>query len=135
MPDAKEHHAHWLAGIAGLLVALTVAGLEGTPAPWSVFSYYWLGWPLMCVLVYLIARVFPRRPWRWTMSMAVGQVFAVILLGNGNLAPVAMIYTVVLSVPQFAAGAAGARASPRKADVQDTVTANDNDADGEEENG
>lgn len=135
MPDVKEHYAHWLAGISGLLVALAVGGIGGTSAPWSVFSYYWLGWPLMCLLVYLIARAFPRRPWRWTMSMAVGQVFAVILLGSGNLAPVAMIYTVVLSVPQFAAGAAGARASPRRAAMQSTAAVNDNDAEGEEENG
>jgi len=31
----------------------------------------------------------------------VGQVFAVILSGAGNMAPVARIYAILLSVPQF----------------------------------
>jgi len=44
---------------------------------------------------------YPVRAWRWVMTMAVGQVFAVILSGAGNMAPVALIYAILLSVPQF----------------------------------
>lgn len=113
-----EAWAHWLAGAGGLVVALLIAGTGGRPAPWSLVSYYWLGWPLMCLIIYLLARSFPRSPWRWTMSMAVGQVFAIILLGGGSMAPVALIYTLLLSLPQFAAGIMGARRSPYADAVQ-----------------
>lgn len=112
MKQRKEQYAHGLAGAGGLVTALLIGGTGDSPAPWSLVSYYWLGWPLMCLIVYLLARSFPLRPWRWTMSMAVGQVFATILLGGGDMAPVALIYTLILSAPQFIIGAVGSRRSP-----------------------
>jgi len=98
---------HFLAGGGGLVVALFIAfnAYEDiVVVPWASYSYYWLGWPVMCALIALITRIYPERSWRWTMSMAVGQVFATILAGAGNMVPVAMIYVILLSVPQFAVG-------------------------------
>lgn len=67
----------------------------------------------MCAAIYLIARVCPDRPWRWTLGMMLGQVFASILYGNGAVVPVAMVYVTLLSAPQFFAGVLGARAGSR----------------------
>lgn len=91
----------WLSGIAGLLIALLVSSLAGQAVPWTAALYYWLGWPLMCTVVALVTWRYPLRSWRWAMSMAVGQVFAVIVAGAGDLAPIALIYAILLSVPQF----------------------------------
>lgn len=91
----------WLSGVAGLLVALLISALVDRPVPWSAGIYYWLGWPLMCTVVALVTWRYPVRAWRWVMTMAVGQVFAVILSGAGDMAPVALIYAIFLSVPQF----------------------------------
>ncbi|MEX1198972.1 MAG: hypothetical protein WEB57_14070 [Pseudohongiellaceae bacterium] len=91
----------WLSGIAGLLIALLVGSLAEQAVPWTSGFYYWLGWPLMCAVVALVTWRYPLRAWRWAMAMAVGQVFAVILSGAGDMAPIALIYAVFLSVPQF----------------------------------
>lgn len=104
MTEAAERSdaaGHWLAGVAGLSIALLIAMTAQAPVPWSSAAYYWLGWPLMWVAIGLVSRHYPERAWRWPLSMAVGQVFAVILMGQGNLAPVALIYAILLSVPQF----------------------------------
>ena len=91
----------WLSGLAGLAIALLVSQISGQPVPWSAGLYYWLGWPLMCVVVALVTWRYPSRAWRWPMAMVIGQVFAVILAGQGDMAPVALIYATLLSVPQF----------------------------------
>lgn len=91
----------WLSGIAGLLIALLVSSLADQAVPWTAGLYYWLGWPLMCAVVALVTWWYPLRAWRWALTMAVGQVFAVILSGAGDLAPIALIYATLLSVPQF----------------------------------
>lgn len=91
----------WLSGIAGLAIALLISSMDDRAVPWTVGAYYWLGWPLMCMVVALVTWRYPLRAWRWAMTMAVGQVFAVILSGAGDLAPVALIYAILLSVPQF----------------------------------
>lgn len=91
----------WVSGIAGLVIALLVGSLADQAVPWTAGLYYWLGWPLMCAVVALVTWRYPLRAWRWAMTMAVGQVFAVILSGAGDLAPIALIYAILLSVPQF----------------------------------
>lgn len=91
----------WLSGIAGLVIALLISQMAAQPVPWTAGLYYWLGWPLMCAVVALVTWKYPLRAWRWPMAMVVGQVFAVILGGEGDMAPVALIYATLLSVPQF----------------------------------
>lgn len=91
----------WVSGIAGLLIALLIGSLADQAVPWTAGLYYWLGWPLMCAVVALVTWRYPLRSWRWVMTMAVGQVFAVILAGAGDMAPIALIYAIFLSVPQF----------------------------------
>lgn len=100
-PEKPDAVGHWLSGAGGLSIALLIANLAEQPVPWSANSYYWLGWPLMWLVTGLVTRQYPHRAWRWPLSMAVGQVFAVILMGAGNVAPVALIYAILLSVPQF----------------------------------
>jgi len=104
----RDVAGHFLAGAGGLAVALVIAFNafdDVVWVPWASYSYYLIGWPVMCVMIALITRFYPVRSWRWTLSMAVGQVFAIILAGVGDMVPVAMIYSILLSVPQFATGA------------------------------
>lgn len=101
IPQRPERYAHAFAGVAGALVYILVAQAGGTPVAWSSLVYFWLGWPLMCSAVFLIARRYPQRSWRWPLSMMLGQIFASILYGNGAMIPIAVIYVTVLSLPQF----------------------------------
>lgn len=96
---------HWVAGAFGALVYILIASVGQSPVAWSSVSYFILGWPILCVGIWLITRQFPQRSWRWPLSMMLGQVFASILYGNGATIPIAMIYVTVLSLPQFAVAA------------------------------
>lgn len=111
---SEQNRVHLAAGAAGFVVASGVALVSGIPVAWATPLYFWLGWPLMCLVIYLLARAYPERPWRWTLSMMLGQVFSSIFFGGGALVPVAMAYVTVLSIPQFFAGAMGAKAGTAK---------------------
>lgn len=105
-----QNPVHLAAAAAGFIVASGVALVSGVPVAWATPHYFLLGWPLMCLVIYLLARAYPERPWRWTLSMMLGQVFSSIFLGGGAMVPVAMAYVTVLSIPQFFAGSLGAKA-------------------------
>jgi hypothetical protein len=97
---------------AGSAINLSIALSAGRTEAWDSNVYYWLGIPLLSLTVFFISRQFPQRPWRWTISMAMGQVFSAILAGaDSALGPIAMVFIIIVSVPQFLAGAAGARRS------------------------
>ncbi|ALO45043.1 hypothetical protein [Pseudohongiella spirulinae] len=99
--EARQGGVHALAGLAGALIYILVVNVGGSPVAWSTAAYYWLGWPLMCVVIWVITNKNPRRSWRWPVSMMLGQVFASILYGNGAMIPIAVIFVTVLSIPQF----------------------------------
>ncbi|MBU2098434.1 MAG: hypothetical protein KKD00_06705 [Gammaproteobacteria bacterium] len=106
---------HLASGAAGFIVATGVALASGIPAAWATPLYFFVGWPVMCAVIYLLARAYPVRAWRWTLSMMLGQVFSSIFFGGGPMMPVAMAYVTLLSVPQFYAGSLGARAGLKRA--------------------
>lgn len=97
----RQGGVHALAGLAGALIYILIVSVGGSPVAWSTTAYYWLGWPLMCVVIWMIANRNPQRSWRWPVSMMLGQVFASILYGNGAMIPIAVIFVTVLSIPQF----------------------------------
>lgn len=105
-----QNPVHFAAGAAGFIIATGVALVSGIPAAWATPVYFIFGWPLMCLVIYLLARAYPERPWRWTLSMMLGQVFSSIFFGGGALLPVAMVYVTLLSIPQFYVGSLGAKA-------------------------
>ena len=74
----------------------------------------------MCAVIYLLARAYPVRAWRWTLSMMLGQVFSSIFFGGGAMLPVAMVYVTLLSLPQFYAGTLGSRAGFKRMSADQT---------------
>lgn len=98
------------AALAGLITCLAVALATGRREAWDAGVYYSIGIPAMVVLIFVIAWVFPERPWRWTLAMAVGQSLSAFLQGSSlSLFPIAIVFMIVVSVPQFIAGYIGAR--------------------------
>jgi hypothetical protein len=93
----------------GFVVCLGVTIATGGKEAVDAAAYYSLGIPLMALAMLAIGYVFPKRPWRWTLSMAVGQTAAMLATGSGlSLWPIAMIMMLILSIPQFVAGSVGA---------------------------
>jgi hypothetical protein len=98
------------AAMGGLITCMTIALVTGRREAWDAGAYFTVGIPVMVVLIFTIAWVFPDRPWRWTLAMAVGQSLSAFLQGSSlGLFPLAMIFMTVVSIPQFIAGYLGAR--------------------------
>jgi hypothetical protein len=94
---------------AGLIVCLGLTSVSGGKEAIDTAEYFPVGVPLMTTAILAIAYLFPRRPWRWTLSMAAGQMSAMLLAGSSlSLWPLAIIAMLVYSVPQFVAGTVGA---------------------------
>jgi len=94
-----------LSALAGLVVVGAIGVLSGRNEAIDDPSYYVVGIPLMCLVVFVVTWQFPARPWRWTLSMAAGQATAMALGGSGlSLWPLALIFMTICSVPQFLVG-------------------------------
>jgi len=95
-------------------IALTIAfgGREAV----DTAAYFPIGVPVMAAAIFAISYVFPTRAWRWTLSMAAGQMAAMVLAGSSlNLWPIAIIAMLVCSTPQFLAGLVGSLLGRRTA--------------------
>lgn len=98
--------------IGGLLICLAVAKLGGRREPWDSSLYFVAGIPLMCVLAFGLAYIYPAGAWRWVLTMAAGQSVAMVM-GGGSLSlwPLALVAMVILSLPQLAAALIASRLS------------------------
>ncbi len=125
-PLLRDSKVHMTAFAAGFIVASAIAFISGNPVAWASLTYFVLGWPVMCAMVYWLARKFPHNSWRWTMSMMLGQVFSSIFFGNASFVLQAMLFVTLLSAPQFGAGVLGARAGlARRAAAGNSTDTND----------
>ena len=94
----------------GLVVCLAIVMATGRSEAWDDAAYYLLGMPAMCIVAFALGRRFPVRPWRWAAWMAGGQCVAAVLNGSSlSLLPFALVFMLVISIPQFIAASLGAR--------------------------
>ncbi|MFA7666581.1 MAG: hypothetical protein WCY32_10730 [Burkholderiaceae bacterium] len=102
--------------LCGLVVYLAIVMATGRNEAWDDVSYYVLGLPLMCAVAFFIGRRVPVKPWRWALWMACSQAVGAVLNGSSlALLPLAMIFMVIISIPQFIAAFLGARMAVSKA--------------------
>src|SRR5690554_2585356 len=102
--------------LCALVVYLSIVMVTGRNEAWDHGSYYVLGIPLMVIAVFAIAYHFPVKPWRWALSMAGGQMVGALLNGSSlSLLPLAVIFMVIISIPQFIAAFWGAKLAVSKA--------------------
>jgi hypothetical protein len=102
--------------LAGLVVCLGLTIVAGGREAVDTAEYFPVGVPLMVVAIFAIAYLFPRRPWRWTVCMAAGQISAMVLSGSSlSLWPLAIVAMLIYSIPQFVAGFVGALLARRGA--------------------
>ncbi len=104
--------ASFVAGLAICLV-LTLAS-DGREAV-DTAAYVPIGIPLMAATIFAISYAYPARPARWTLSMAAGQMIAMLLTGSGlSMWPIAIVFMLIYSIPQFIAGHFGSRMGRRR---------------------
>jgi biotin transporter BioY len=113
---ATGYRQHAVAIAAGFAISVAVSAVSGRREAWDSSLYFVAGIPLMCLVVGWLAYHYPDRAWRWTLSMAVGQSLAM-ALGQSSLSlwPLALVATVIVSIPQFLTGLIASRAAIRAA--------------------
>jgi hypothetical protein len=99
-----------LSAIAGFAACFAVSAISGRKEAWDSNLYFVAAIPAMCVVIFVIAYVFPMKPWRWALAMAFGQSIAMVAAGNSaSLWPLSLVAMTIVSIPQFAVAiAAGA---------------------------
>jgi hypothetical protein len=115
-PQSSEFFPYAASSVSGLVVCLGLTIAAGGSEAVDTAAYLPIGVPLMALAILAISYVFPKRPWRWTLSMAAGQMIAMLLTGSGlSLWPIAMVAMLILSIPQFIAGFVGSYLARRGA--------------------
>lgn len=101
----NDYFAYAGSGIAGLGVCLAISLMTGSREAWDNPLYFSVGIPVMAAIIFGTAWFFPVKPWRWTLSMALGQTVSMLLAGSSlSLWPLSIIVMLIMSLPQFAAG-------------------------------
>jgi hypothetical protein len=106
-PEDRRRYrvAHAASLIGGLAVCLAISAFTGRKEAWDSPLYFSVGIPVMSLLIFAVSYLVPRRAWRWTASMAIGQSIALLAAGNSlSLWPLGIAAMVVLSLPQWASG-------------------------------
>lgn len=110
-----DYFPYAASALAGFVVCVALTMTSGGREAIDTAAYFPVGVPLMVATIFAISYLFPTRPWRWTLSMAAGQMLAMLLAGSSlNLWPLAIIAMLVYSIPQFLAGMAGAQFGRRR---------------------
>ncbi len=110
-----DYFPYAAAALAGFIVCVALTMTSGGREAIDTAAYFPLGVPLMAAAIFVISYAFPLRAWRWTLSMAAGQLLAMLLAGSSlNLWPLAIVAMLVYSTPQFLAGFAGSRLGMRR---------------------
>jgi hypothetical protein len=104
-----------LSFVAGFATCLVITLASGRKEAWDSSLYFIAGIPLMCAAAFAIARHWPARPWRWALTMALGQSVAMALAGGSlSLWPLAIIAMTIVSLPQFGFAWWGGRLGARR---------------------
>jgi len=105
---------HILSALAGFVVCFAVSLITGRKEAWDSSYYFFIGLPLMCVLIFAISYRWPEKTWRWAFSMAVGQALAMAIAGNSlSLWPLSIIAMTMCSLPQFITGLVASKFAQR----------------------
>lgn len=111
----SERLPYAAAALTGFIVCLAIAAATGRSEAWDSGAYLILGIPLMCLVIFGISYVHPRKAWRWTFSMAVGQAASMLLSGSSlSLWPLAIIAMTFWSIPQFVTGSIASKLALRR---------------------
>jgi hypothetical protein len=97
--------------LTGAVLELGVHALSGRREAWDSGLFWTLGLPIACLASALIGFLSRSTDWKWTLVVAPSQVMTMMVRGGevGNLWPLTLAASTVLSAPFFVASFVGSR--------------------------
>ena len=113
MPASPQRFepAYYVAAGAGMAIWFGVCAVTGRKEAWDA-DLYWSGaYPVALAVCAALGFVFPRRPWRWALTLFLAQFVAMLLRSGeiGSLWPLGLILFGALSLPGMLAAKVAAR--------------------------
>lgn len=107
--------AYTIAIVGGALLWLAATLVRGKREAWDSSLYWTVAYPLSIVLAGWLGCRYPKKPWRWGLSILLAQAVALAFTGGDySMLPLGMILFAVLSLPAICLAYAGARLGSRK---------------------
>lgn len=120
---SRQSLTPWLAAFVGGALPVTAVTLLTGETAWASMLYYLAAIPVMCAAVAVLSYRFPQNPGRWTTFMSLGQCVAAAFVGGGwGIIPLAILFMMVLSLPQFLTAVWASRLAMRKV-MRERITA------------
>lgn len=97
--------------LTGAILELGVHALSGRREAWDSALFWTLGLPIACLASALIGYLSRATDWKWTLVVAPSQVMTM-MIGSGevgNLWPLTLAASTILSAPFFVASFVGSR--------------------------
>ena len=78
---------------------------------WDAAIYWTIAYPIAIATLGAMGYAFPIRPWRWALTLFLGQFLAMVIRNGelGSMWPMGMVLMVVLSLPGMLVGKVAAR--------------------------
>ena len=103
MTQPKHHDgsAFAVAAVIGMGLWFWASFNSGKREPWDDSSYWMIVYPIAVVVSGLLGYFFPARPWRWPLTLFLGQFVAMMIRNGevGSLWPLGMFLFGVLALP------------------------------------
>jgi hypothetical protein len=101
LDDGQAGRAYVLAVAAGMGLWFWIALMSGRREAWDSPVFWAVGYPAAIAVSALLGYFFPRRPWRWALTLFSAQFIAMMIRNGeaGSLWPLGMMLLAVLAVP------------------------------------
>ncbi|HEY7287698.1 MAG TPA: hypothetical protein VH497_19740 [Vicinamibacterales bacterium] len=102
--------------LTGVVLELGIHAMSGRREAWDSAEFWTLGLPVACLLSAVIGALSRSTDWKWTLVVAPSQVMTMMVRGGevGNLWPLTLAASTILSAPFFVASYVGSRLRPAK---------------------
>jgi hypothetical protein len=102
--------------LTGVGLELGIHALSGRREAWDSAQFWTLGLPVACLFSFAIGFLSRSTDWKWTLLVAPSQVMTMMVRGGeiGNLWPLTLAASTILSAPFFVASFVGSRLRPSR---------------------
>lgn len=99
-----ERIAYLAAGVGGVMLWVLTSLLTENPEAWDSSLYWRLTYPFCILVSGFLGYRFPRRAWRWGLTIMVVQAVAMLLMSGGSfgLLPLGLLLFGILALPCMA---------------------------------